>query len=107
MQVKKGASIQGLSLKMRYALIAADNIWQNLGQELVITSGTDGVHSASSLHYYGYALDFRTRYFNDTEKHTAYLRLCQALEDKGFQVIKEKSHIHVEYDRIKTIYGID
>lgn len=97
MKIKQGASLQGLSIIMRQALISADTIWHSLGQELVVTSGTDGTHSPESLHYYGYALDFRTHYFTDTQKQVAFIRLDDTLSKLGFQVIKHKTHIHVEY----------
>ena len=59
MKIKKGVSLQGLKLVMRRALQEAEKIWNILGEELVITSGTETYeHSAGSLHYYGLALDF-------------------------------------------------
>ena len=67
MKIKKGVSLIGLRLVMRPVLIEADRIWDDLGQELVITSCTDGTHSPGSLHYYGYAVDLRTRYLTQEE----------------------------------------
>lgn len=96
MKIKEGASLQGLDISMRHALIKADKIWNELGQELVITSGTDGEHSAGSLHYYGLAVDLRTRYFSDEEKSIAYGRLIKELEWMGYRVISEPTHIHIE-----------
>ena len=85
---------------MRLCLIQADLIWQLQGQELVVTSGTEGEHSAGSLHYYGYALDFRTNYFNYEETESVYNSLLNALQDKGYDVILHPTHIHVEYHAI-------
>lgn len=68
MQIKSGVVMSGLRLCMRPVLIFADEIWRKHDQELVITSALDGVHSAGSFHYYGFAVDFRTRYFSDVEK---------------------------------------
>ena len=100
MKLKRGVSLIGLRLVMRPVLIEADRIWEDLGQELVITSGTDGQHSAGSLHYYGYAVDLRTRYFNQEEKYKAYCDLVDALEYEGFNVFMHDTHIHVEFDAI-------
>jgi len=100
MKIKEGASIQGLDIRMRPALIVADRIWKELGQELVVTSGLDGEHSAGSLHYYGRAVDFRTRYFNEREVADAKLFLSRAL-GPDFDVILHSTHIHVEYDPVK------
>lgn len=98
MKIKEGASLQGLRICMRAALIAADQVWENLGQELVITSGTEGEHSAASLHYYGLALDFRTRYFDEGERHLAFNKLSLALAGENFTVVLEDTHIHVQYN---------
>lgn len=100
MKIKQGVSLIGLKLEMRKALLAADHIWAKHGQELVVTSGTDGEHSAGSLHYYGYALDFRTHYFTDRQKKLVTQELVDTLTTYGFRVIKHKTHIHIEYRRI-------
>ena len=97
MKIKEGASIQGLDIRMRSALIAADKLWITHGHELVITSGLDGEHSAGSLHYYGLAVDFRTRYFDVMCQRRISKTLGLELGN-NFDVILHKSHIHVEYD---------
>jgi hypothetical protein len=97
MKIKENASIQGLNIKMRPVLIWADKIWEEHGQELVITAGLDGAHSAGSLHYYGLALDLRTRYFDAETKHLVYAKLKSSLS-RDYDVILHGSHIHVEYD---------
>ncbi len=97
MKIKEGATIAGLDIRMRPALIAANYIWEEIGQELVITAGLDGTHSAGSLHYYGLAVDFRTRYFTALQKTEAIERLRDALGD-DFDVIEHESHAHCEYD---------
>lgn len=92
----------GLQLPMRIVLMTAAKIWQELGQELVVTSALDGEHASSSLHYFGYALDFRTRYFNEKEKHMAIRLLSDALRkyDRDYRVVVHDSHCHVEYRAI-------
>ena len=98
MQLKQGVILCGLDIRMRRVLIAADRIWHSLGQELVVTSGLDGVHSAGSLHYYGLALDFRTRYFSPDEAEAAAAVLQETLGEK-FDVVLHSTHIHVELDK--------
>lgn len=100
MEIKEGAILIGLDIKMRPALILADEIWNELGQELVVTSGLDGTHSSGSLHYYGLALDFRVRYFED-DGDAAFRLLKVGLGD-DFDVILHNSHIHVEYQPKET-----
>ena len=105
--------LDGLQPIMRHAMKWADIVWRDLGQECVITAGTEAVkndgsnelvHSAGSLHYSGLALDFRTRYFDDGGDEAAY-KLERELQninlhlDSGkFEVIQHKTHIHVEFE---------
>ncbi len=98
MKIKDGATIAGLDIRMRPALIAADKIWKDLGQELVITSGLDSTHSAGSLHYYGRALDFRTRYFCENDRHLAAVKLRKEAGEQ-YDVVEHSTHIHIEFDR--------
>ena len=97
MKLKDGVTLAGIDIRMRIALIAAEKIWQKLGQELVVTSARDGEHSAGSLHYYGLALDFRTRDFTAQSARTAQETLSDAL-GISFDVVMATDHIHVEYD---------
>ncbi len=99
MKAKKGVVLAGLQFPMRTVLIKASHIWEQNGQELVITSTLDGVHSPGSLHPYGYAVDLRTRYFKHTVAIQIELSLDNALSDE-YNVILHKTHIHVEYDHI-------
>lgn len=97
MKIKEGANISGISLKLRPALIAADKLWKEHGEELVVTSGLDGTHSAGSLHYYGLAVDFRTRYWDTEEQRIVGQELREVLGE-DYDVIVHSTHIHVEYD---------
>lgn len=97
MKINKGVNIQGIDFKLRPALMYAEDIWKSHGQELVITAGMEGEHSASSLHYYGLALDLRTNYFSLDTARIVCLELANKL-GRNFDVVLEKSHIHVEYD---------
>ena len=96
MKIKEGASLQGLNVTMRPVLIEAERIWKHYGQELVVTCGTDGEHSAGSMHYYGYALDFRTRDFTSIQKDTAHANLMSKL-GLAYDVVLHKTHMHIEY----------
>ena len=97
MKLKEGAILAGLNTKMRPVLIAAEHIWKDHGQELVVTSGLDGCHSAGSLHYYGLALDLRTRYFSKEKKALVAAALNRSLSS-AYDVVVHPTHIHVEYD---------
>lgn len=107
--IKPGVQMAGLQLEMRSALIAADMIWSHYGERLVVTSALDGSHSAGSYHYFGLALDFRTRYFSNEIAQQAAALLREALGQPFDVVVHEHrynddgemtaaGHIHVEYD---------
>ena len=70
---------------------------------VVVTSGNDGTHLATSLHYKNLALDFRTGHnweaplMSEDEAR----ELCEELKARlgmGFDVVLEKDHVHCEYD---------
>lgn len=95
MQLKHGASLEGVNWRMFWAAIVAESIFAQHGSELVITSGTDSKHGANSLHYSGLALDFRTWNVNNVLSLKSDLQ--QALGDE-YDVVVESDHLHVEYD---------
>ncbi len=97
MKIKEGVRLQGLQTEMILALMIAEKIWESHGQEIVITSATDGPHSNMSLHYCGRALDFRTRYFVINVREIVFEELKESLSSE-FDVVLHKTHIHVEYD---------
>lgn len=97
MQIKDDTvNIWGLEREMQPVLKAADIIWKQFGQELVITCARDGMHSAGSLHYYGLAVDLRI-WGLDGKVNTVATNLRNALGNK-YDVIVHTTHIHVEYD---------
>lgn len=95
-RLKRGVSVFGIKNEMLVAVMAADHVWGRLGQELVITSGVEALHSKTSRHYLGYAVDLRTRYFTDENKKKARDMLAERLGD-DYLVLLESDHIHVEY----------
>jgi len=110
MIIKSGV-VMSDKLVMRPVLLKADVIWRAHGEELVVTSGKDGTHSAGSIHYYGYAYDFRTSYFGDSVVRAVANTLRNTLGPRYNVVIhphiyfddgeiKSTGHIHAEYDHI-------
>jgi len=107
--VKQGASLNGLKPEMRPCLIMAEALFRKYAVSCIVTSGTDGVHSAGSLHYYGYALDFRTRHLGNRKKQETEIanKLRDGLREfeekreggaKGvWAVVLESTHIHVQF----------
>lgn len=96
MKLNEGVNLAGLRRVMRPALIAADEIWERNGEELYIHSHMEGEHGASSVHYYGFALDFSTEDMELETKRIVFLDLSQRLN--GDYVCKQRpQHVHVEY----------
>lgn len=100
LEVKEGVRLDGLSIKIRKVLIAAAKVWSDHGQTLVVTSGLDGVHSVGSLHYYGYAVDLRTRYFDKDQVLDVVNDLVNEIGCDKYTVILHKTHIHVHYNGV-------
>ncbi len=89
-------------LVMRKVIVQANDVWKTLKRELVITSGKEGTHSARSLHYYGYAVDFRSRFWRSKIQTEAAEELSRRL-GPDYVVIDHKKfpvHIHVGYNKI-------
>jgi len=118
MKVKEGVKLEGLKPPMRAVLIAAEKAYMgHVGREAIVTSTTEGVHSAGSLHPYGYAVDFRIaelRGFVQTDDRGpvyqyrwaltgVQLKLIKDYMDSylgdEYQVIIEDDHIHVEWQK--------
>lgn len=95
--IKEGVSLQGLQIEMREVLIQMEHLFNKINKELVITSGTEGIHSPTSLHYYGYALDFRNRHLTENEKALTLARLYEIFDNTNYRVINHPTHIHIEF----------
>ena len=108
MKLKKGVTINRLEFIMRSVMKIAEEVWKEYGQECVITSGDEQettftgrlIHLAHSYHYFGYALDFRIRYFDMETRMKVYKLLQKRLENVSskFQVMLREHYIHVEYN---------
>jgi hypothetical protein len=95
-------NIWGLQVEMQPVLKFAEKIWNDHGHELVITSGRDGIHSAGSLHYYGYAVDIRASsgWNYDPFEIEQMVEALKGALGPDYDVIIESSHVHVEYQKI-------
>lgn len=93
---KNGVDITGLRVEMLVALICADSFFAEIKKDCVVTSGLEGTHSVTSLHYNGLALDFRIRHLNETEIEMFVKNMVISLP-QDFDVVREKTHVHIEY----------
>lgn len=104
MIIKQGVSIAGLQKNMQIALNWCEEVYEQQKLPLVITSAFRdeaenrliGGHPMSK-HLFGHAFDCRIPP-DESKKYIIFNKLILGLEDLGFQVILEPTHIHIEYD---------
>ena len=98
MKLKDGVLWQDMHPSMWYARWVAELCCRKkAGRDCIITSARDGKHSTNSLHYVGKALDMRTRDLTDAQIQALAGELREWL-GPDFDVVVERTHIHVEYD---------
>jgi hypothetical protein len=103
LRLKKGVKIKGVQPELMLAAQIVDGIYSSYNNsECVITAARDGTHMTKSFHYVGYALDFRIRHIPEGWRDKLYRDICRALGDE-FDVVLEKTHVHVEFDPTKPI----
>lgn len=94
---KHGVDTRFLRQEIARILPNIEAIYRYYGYDCIITSGSDGKHSAHSKHYKNGAIDMRIRHIEDTEVLERIVEdLCEL--DRDFDVVLEKTHIHLEYD---------
>lgn len=104
--LKDGVELGGLHAQLHMAIFEAERLWKEFGQDLVITSTTEGDHGHHSLHYGGYAIDLRSRDFAPELAAEVAFQLQRRLSklDSRFDVVLEPTHIHVELDILKRSF---
>lgn len=94
--LKPGVRIHGLRPETLLGIQVAHSCFAGRGLETVVTSVTDGRHSRGSLHYQGAAFDLRTRHVPADAVASLAAGIRTALGG-DFDVVVEKTHLHVEY----------
>lgn len=101
--LKAGVRLTDLCSQMVLADSIIKEVFRNFGVPCVITSANDSKHSATSWHYKGRALDYRTKYPGlDGREQELRDEVKEAL-GPDFDVVLEavgtdNEHLHVEYD---------
>jgi len=94
-KLKPEVNPSALRPELLLALVIAERIFQEFNYDFVVTSLNDSIHSDTSLHYAGAAVDLRTRHMKD-DKHIVTEKIRSSLT-KDYDVILELDHIHIEY----------
>jgi hypothetical protein len=109
MKVKEGTELRHLNAAMRPLLIIADQVLKRKQLTLYVTSTREGIHSAGSLHYYGYAMDFKP-YEPKANDHSILSLLALEMQEEldklypnAYDIVVERTHIHGEYDIAKNM----
>jgi len=79
---------------------AVGNVAQTLlyPQDVVITSGIDGVHREGSKHYSLNAIDVRTNNFPTAKSKLIFQDSVKVRLGPDYDVVLEPDHLHIEYD---------
>lgn len=80
------------------ALFIAAHQYNEVGVEMVWTSGRDGKHSNKSKHYRGDAVDLRIWNLPDDVSPKEMAQRIRSKLNHHYDVVLEKTHIHIEYD---------
>lgn len=98
MRIANKTQFRGVQNEIVLALIIAAPIWEKVtGVELVITSMVDGDHKLNSLHYVGYAVDWRKNTVVDSQLVDYALREIRSALTTEFDLVNEATHIHLEF----------
>jgi len=101
MNLKSGVNSDDIHPAIWYAAGVCRQIYSHYGKRFTITSLRDGLHSTTSKHYSGEAMDLRTYHLTQLEGQLIYLEMKLTLDPLGFDIVDEragKSHFHVEFD---------
>ncbi len=99
MLYKAGVNTAGVQPPTWYAIGVIEAVYSEYGALLVVTSLTDGIHpDKKNIHGNGFAVDCRTRDVPAEVLPLIVKDLILLLNPKGYDVVVEGNHIHVEYD---------
>lgn len=113
MIIKKNVQIAGLNPVMQIAINACRNvIEERYNGTFMVTSAVRGPDynkliggHPKSKHLTGEAIDISKRLLQPGTIPNVVHTLRKVLEKKGFQVINENTHIHIQYDPSIIIYS--
>lgn len=96
--LKQDVEINGIRPETVLAISIAASVMAKHNQDLMVTSVRDGVHMEGSRHYTGHAFDMRSNTMTAEQIAAVRQELTEAL-GPDFDVVVEKLHIHVEFDK--------
>ncbi len=105
-RLKPGVRLRGIRAEMVMGHTIVASVFDDHGQDCVVTSANDSKHGRNSLHFSGSALDYRTHHLEEPVR-TVIVRQLKDVLGVDFDVLLEgvgtpNEHIHVEYQPEKT-----
>jgi len=95
---KKGVEVSRVKLQVFFIISLVAEAYFKYGRKsLTVTSISDGKHKEGSKHYVGQAVDFRIWGIGPIVLR-ALVKYLQELLGEDYDVVLEKTHIHIEYD---------
>ena len=105
MKLKEGVRIYGIRSELVLALIVCEDVYNEVGTDLVVTSIIDGMHSSGSLHYTGSAVDLRIRNLPQGRAEAVRDEIAERLGG-DFDVVLEADHLHLEFQPKRLTKGV-
>jgi hypothetical protein len=94
-------SLRGLTPQMAAALPVVRDVFHDNEADCIVTCGTEGKHSHTSLHPAGNALDFRTKHLDPPTKVKVLEGVQHGLPDEYDAILEDirgpNEHLHVEW----------
>lgn len=97
MRLKPGVRVRGVSPEALIAIMVAEGVHREHGEDMRITSITDGLHMSGSYHNTGEAVDIGLPVGVPHKAGEIRDEIAQRL-GSDYDVILESDHIHIEHD---------
>ena len=102
--IKQGCDVVDLRREVWIVIYMAAEVYRKYNTQLVITSAGDSKHSPGSFHYIGLAADIRIRNLPKKSDAKQVADEIRRIAGDNYDVILEKTHIHIEYDARRRRY---
>lgn len=98
LKLKANVELTRFDIRILLAIQLAYSVYDRYGFDCIVTSISDGVHSAGSLHYTGHAVDLRIKHLPSRAIAEIIYEDISAHLTKDYDCVLESDHIHIEYD---------
>ncbi len=93
-----GVRVRSPYVAMALLIAVVHETFRELGVDAIVTSVSDGRHSSTSLHYSGFAIDWRTRDLPDDLARTLLRDRIVSRLGVDYEIILESHHLHCAWE---------